>query len=67
VRIGDSGRGISRGYLVGNVRVARISAGGLGVGGEAILWAVRGVTRLLLGTLPGRAPALFAPTWGGLR
>jgi hypothetical protein len=66
VRIGDSGRGISRGYLVGNVRVAGISAGGLGVGGEAILWAVRGVTRLLLGDPAGSSPRAFCSDLGRL-
>ena len=32
MRVGDSGRAISRGDFVGNVGVAGVSAGGLGVG-----------------------------------
>ena len=66
MRVGDSGRAISRGDFVGNFGVAGVSAGGLGVGVGAILRAVHGVTRLL-GDPAGSSPGAFAPTWGGLR
>jgi cysteine synthase len=66
VRVGDSGRGISRGDFVGNVGVAGVSAGGLGVGVGAILRAVHGVTRLLLGDPAGSSPGAFCSNLGRL-
>ena len=67
MRVGDSWRAISRGAFVGNFGVAGVSAGGLGVGVGAILRAVHGVTRLLLGDPAGSSSGAFAPTCGGLR
>ena len=64
MRVGDSGRGISRGDFVGNVGGARVSAGGLGVGVGAILLAVHGVTRLLLGGSAGSSPGAFCSNLG---
>ena len=59
MRVGDSGRAISRGDFVWNFGVAAVSAGGLGVGVGAILRAVHGVTRLFLGDPAGSSPGAF--------
>jgi hypothetical protein len=66
VRLGDSGRAISRGDFVGNFGVAGVSAGGLDVGVGAILRAVHGVTRLLLGDPAGSSPGAFCSNLGRL-
>ena len=65
MRVGDSGRAISRGDFVGNFGVAGVSAGGLGVGVGAILRAVHGVTRLLLGDPAGSSTGAFCSNLGG--
>jgi hypothetical protein len=46
--------------------VAGVSAGGLGVGVGAILRAVHGVTRLLLGDPAGSSPGAFCSNLGRL-
>jgi hypothetical protein len=66
VRVRDSGRAISRCDFVENFGLAGVSAGGWGVGVEAILRAIHGVTRLLLRDPAGSSSGVFCSNLGRL-